>query len=181
MKNTLYLAILITFALVSCNSEPDPFLIQKQNIGHLTDSTKVFDLKTVFAKDSVVTNKANGFNSSPTVEILDKATGKQLLLLTPISADSTATIEVVQIMDARYKTEKGLNMLSTFKDIDENYTISSIDNLLRSVVISVKEIDASFTIDKEQLPGNVRFNMNSKIEASQIPDHAKIKYFMIHW
>jgi len=84
-------------------------------------------------------------------------------------------------MDSRYRTEKNVSLISTFKDIADNYTISRIDNLISSAVVSVNEINVSFTIDKNDLPANVRFDMDLKIEETHIPDDAKIKYFMINW
>ena len=115
------------------------------------------------------------------INIYDK-NGKALLTLSPEKrSDSTATVTSVRILDARYKTEKGISMVSTFKDIDKAYTISKIDNLINSIVVSVKEIDISFTIDKKELPSNLRFDRDIAIEASQIPDNAKVKYFFVHW
>ena len=108
--------------------------------------------------------------------------GIKLLELTPSQAlDSTAVIENIRVMDSRYRTEKNVSLISTFKDIADNYTISRIDNLINLVVVSVNEINVSFTIDKKELPANVRFDMELKIEETQIPDDAKIKYFMINW
>jgi hypothetical protein len=49
------------------------------------------------------------------------------------------------------------------------------------VVVSVNEIDASFTIDKKELPANMRFDMDMTIEAIQIPDNAKVKFFIVHF
>jgi hypothetical protein len=49
------------------------------------------------------------------------------------------------------------------------------------VVVSVNEINASFTIDKTELPGGLRFDMDATIDAIQIPEKAKIKFFMLHW
>ena len=51
---------------------------------------------------------------------------------------------------------------------------------LRSIVIFPKASNLYFTIDKEELPENLRFSM-SDIEAVQIPDEAKIKYLMVGW
>ena len=48
-------------------------------------------------------------------------------------------------------------------------------------MIFVDEINAFFTIDKKQLPGELRFDTSAKIEAIHIPDEATIKYFMIGW
>jgi len=47
-------------------------------------------------------------------------------------------------------------------------------------VIFVKESDLYFTIDKSELPGNLRYG-TSTIEEVQIPGEAKIKYLMIGW
>lgn len=181
MKKFYSILILLILCIYSCKKEINPNLIGKQNIGLLTDSTQIKDLKAVFITDSIVTDKPTEFSNSSSIKILDKS-GKKLLELTPIQGnDSTSVIESVQILDSKFKTAKGLNLLSTFKDIDNHYTISSIDNLINSVVISVNELNASFTIDKKDMPANTRFDRNLQIEPAMIPDNAKIKYFMIHW
>ena len=45
----------------------------------------------------------------------------------------------------------------------------------------LKDSDVFITIDKKQLPENLRYNPNLTIEASQIPQGATFKYFMIAW
>jgi hypothetical protein len=95
--------------------------------------------------------------------------------------DSTSVITNVRILDSRFKTDKNISTLSTFKDIQDIYKISRIDNLINSVVVTVNEINATFTIDKKELPANLGFDMKLKIEATHIPDEAKIKYFFINW
>ncbi|TXD84373.1 hypothetical protein ESY86_04680 [Subsaximicrobium wynnwilliamsii] len=171
--------------LTSCSSEKerDPFEVGKTYVGSLTDSTQVKDLELIFPNDSIVTfTNINGINrQNAEIDIYDSS-GKKLLELTPKTRqDSTAMIKSVQFFDQRFKTTKNISTLSTFKDIQEQYKISSINNLIRTVVISVNEINASFTIDKSELPANLRFDMDLKIDAVQIPDNAKIKYFMVHW
>ena len=182
-KSFFYL--LLSFLLVmSCSKkEQNPFEISKHNIGFLTDSTKVMDLDMIFANDSIA--RYIGGDEFTTninnIEIYEKG-GKKLLTLTPSEAlDSTAVITTVRIEDDRYKTDKSVSKLSTFKDIKTNYKISRIDNLISSIVVSVNEINAAFTIDKKELPSSLRFDMNITIEPIQIPDGAKIKYFMLHW
>ena len=181
-KSLIYIAIVSLF-FTSCGKDRDPFLIQKHNIGNLTDSTQVKDLKSIFEKDSVANYKGTDeFTINiKDINIYDKD-GKALLTLSPDrKADSTSTVTSVRILDARYKTEKGISTASTFKEIEDAYTISKIDNLINSIVVSVKEINASFTIDKKELPSNLRFDRNIAIEASQIPDNAKVKFFFVHW
>ncbi|GAA0741598.1 MULTISPECIES: hypothetical protein [Flavobacteriaceae] len=181
-KSLLYL-IIFTLVLTSCKKEQDPFQVSKQHIGLLTDSTQVKDLEALFVNDSIVNYiKGDEFiENKSDIEVFEKG-GKKLLILSPKQVlDSTSTIGSVQIIDSRFKTDKNISTLSTFKDIQDNYTVSRINNLINSIVISVDEINASFTIDKKELPANLRFDMNLKIEKSQIPDTAKIKYFFVHW
>lgn len=182
-KHILFICICCAI-LLSCNKkEQDPFQIAKHNVGLLTDSTQVKDLEMIYANDSIsryiggdeFTGNINN------IEIFEKG-GKLLLTLTPSEAlDSTAVISTIKIEDPRYKTDLLVSKVSTFKDIKGNYKINSISNLINSVVISVNELNASFTIDKKELPSNLRFDMNIKFDAIQIPDNAKIKYFMLHW
>ncbi|WCO02412.1 hypothetical protein [Psychroserpens ponticola] len=186
MNKSLVSVLLIAILIVSCAKEKkqDPFQVGKHHIGLLTDSTQVKDLDLAFPIDSIVKNiMGDEFTGDINdIEIYDTTTGKQLLTLTPTqSLDSTAHIKSIQITDSRYKTGKNISTLSTFADIKNNYKISGISTLINSIVISVNEINASFTIDKKELPANLQFNMDLKIEAVQIPDNAKIKYFMLYW
>lgn len=183
MKKTMFTLLVISIIMTSCDKEVNPFLISKQSVGVLTDSTQVKDIKTIFANDSVVTKIAGDefLGNVNDIEVYEKG-GKHLMSLSPKQAfDSTATIGTVKITDSRYKTDKGLNTLSTFGDIKTNYKISSIENTLRNVVVFVNESNMYFTIAKQELPANLRFDMTKDIEAIQIPDAAKIKFFMIGW
>lgn len=183
MKKSIFSLAIITLLFIGCKKEQDPFQISKQSIGLLTDSTQVKDLKAVFSNDSVVERRHdNEFTFNRTdIDIFDKA-GNKLLTLTPqVVQDSTSTIETIKILDSRFKTTKGLTKSSTFGDIKNNYKISSIQNTLKNIVVFINEINAFITIDKKELPAELQFDMNAKIEAIQIPEKAKIKYFMIGW
>lgn len=183
MKKVLLIIFLCACISISCEKEIDPYLITPKSVGMINDSTQVRDLKAIFVNDSITrfseddefTGRIND------VEIYSKA-GEKLLVLSPTEAnDSTAIFNTVRVLDERYKTEKNISILSTFKDINDAYQISKIDNLINSVVVTVNEINASFTIDKKELPSNTRFDNSMTISAIQIPDNAKIKFFMIHW
>lgn len=183
MNKTIFSLIILTLFLASCKKEQDPFQISKHHIGLLTDSTQVKDLERVFSKDSIVKFiSGDEFTGNINdIKIFEKG-GKKLLSLTPKrSLDSTSVIESIQIFDARFKTDKNISTLSTFKDIADNYKISRIDNLINAVVVSVNEINAAFSIDKKELPANLRFDMDLNIEAAHIPDGAKVKYFFLNW
>ncbi len=183
MKYYLLLAaILVIFA--ACEKSTNPFTISSNSIGLLTDSTKFKDLKTVFTKDSLSRHIGGDEFTGTTniISVYEKISGKLLLELDPKhSLDSLSTIRTVRIMDSRFKNKDGLNTLSTFGDFSSKYQISSIQNTLRSLIISVNEINAYFTIRKSELPEEIRYNIDNKIEAISIPENAKIKDFYIYW
>ena len=140
-------------------------------------------LKRSFPKLKLIPrgSKVKVIGSKEDIEVFEKG-GQKLLDLSPKEAlDSTSVISSVRIYDKRYRTEKNISALSTFKDLKAAYKISKIDNLINSVVVSENEINASFTIDKSELPGGLRFDMDATIDAIQIPEKAKIKFFMLHW
>jgi hypothetical protein len=185
MKHHIIIMLLCAVIFIGCtkDSSPNPFLIKKNNIGLLTDSTTVKDLDAIFANDSVVRYVAGDefAGSINVIEIFEKG-GKKLLDVSPREPlDSTSVISSVRIIDSRYKTEKDISVLSTFGEIQNAYKISKIDNLINAIVVSVNELNASFTIDKKELPASLRFDMSLSIDPIQIPEKAKIKYFMLHW
>ena len=183
MKHYLFLAILLGL-FVACDKTTDPFLITTNSAGLLTDSTMIRELKTVFINDSLsrFIGGDEFTGNTNTISVYEKESGALLLELDPNTAlDSLSTIRTVRIMDPRFKNQDGINTLSTFGDLNSNYSISSVQNTLRSLIISVDEINAYFTISKKELPEEMRYNMNKKIEAISIPESAKIKGFYLQW
>lgn len=183
MKKTLFFGALATLLFAQCGKDKDLFLIQNGSIGSLTKETKMLEIDSIFANDSIVKlNSIQGaLGTQGEVEIYEKG-GVKLLLLSPHDeSDATSTIANIQVFDPRYKTEKGLSPASTFKDIKDNYTIVNMETTINAVVIFLKETDVYITIDKKHLAGELRFDMENEVEASQIPDEAPIKYFMIGW
>ncbi|RDK89336.1 hypothetical protein [Marinirhabdus gelatinilytica] len=183
MKKTIVFAAVATMLFVQCEEEKDPFAITNGAIGPLTQKTQMKQLDSIYANDSIVKlNPITGaIETQGEVEIYDSE-GAKLLLLSPYDeSDPNSKIANVQIFDSRFKTEKGLTKASTFKDVKANYQIAAIENAINSVVVFLKGTDLYLTIDKKELPEDVRYNFNQKIEASQIPDTATFKYFMVGW
>ncbi len=167
----------------SCDSKKDPFTIGESSIGNLDKTIQMKQVDSIFAEDSIVKLNPikNALGTQGEVEIFDKD-GNKLLLLSPEDEnDPNATVTNVQVFDSRYKTDKGLTSGSTFKDVKANYTVSNIETTINSIVVFLKDSEIYLTIDKKELPENLRYNPNVKIEASQIPDDATFKYFMIGW
>ncbi|MGW9687165.1 hypothetical protein [Flagellimonas sp. 2504JD1-5] len=175
-KIVLVFGICVLLLFISCGEKDTSFLITEHSVGPLLSETAVVNLEQVFIKDSIAKDTIKP--ESGKIKIYQK-NGKHLLTLTS-SSDSIPTVENIRIFDTRYKTGKGIGLHSTFKDIQDNYQIKKIVTTINSIVIFPKESNLYFTIDKEELPSNLRYT-SSKIEAVQIPPTAKIKYLMLAW
>ncbi|WP_299314468.1 hypothetical protein [uncultured Aquimarina sp.] len=185
MSKKISCLLLICITLLSCKNDKkqDPFEISYNRIGKLTNTIKINQLDSIYASDSIVKMSKNSqyLSVSNTIEIYEKG-GVKLLAIEPREENNpTSVIESVQIIDPRYKTVSGLSVDGVFKDIKDNYSITKISNTLSAAVIFVDSIQASITIDKKELPSELKFNTDKKIDASQIPDSATIKHFIINW
>lgn len=177
MKKILSL-VLIALIFTQCKKE-DNNTIAKGQLGKLTKLTEVKDLKNLFVKDSIVTRTGEGeFADAPFDEYLVYAKGgKHLLTMIPKKQqDSTSTVESIQIFDKKFKTTKGLNLSSTFKDVIDNYTVNKVESTYASAVLFVDELNVTIAIDKKDLGIPEGFQ---KVRLDQIPDIAKIKYFTL--
>ncbi|WP_246516180.1 hypothetical protein [Aequorivita echinoideorum] len=182
MKKILFIAG-ISMAFVQCGKDSDPYLIKNGAVGNFSKEMKMKQVDSIFSNDSIVklSSVKGAIGTQGEVEIYDKD-GSKLLLLSPNDESSPdSEITNIQVFDPRYKTEKGLTPASTFKDVKANYTIDNIQTTINSVVVFLKDSDIYLTIDKKNLPEELRYNMDAKVEATQIPDEAKFKYFMIGW
>jgi len=183
MKINLLIAIVTSVLFIQCAEEKDPFLISKGAIGPLSKEIKMMQVDSIFATDSIVplSSIKNALGTQGEVEVYEKG-GKKLLLLSPNSeTDPNSVITNIQIFDDRYKTDKGLNLNSTFADVKANYEVVGIQNAINSVVVFLKDSEVYLTIDKKELPASLRYNYSAKVEVTQIPDAAKFKYFMVGW
>ncbi|MBT8280659.1 MAG: hypothetical protein KJO16_03705 [Muriicola sp.] len=172
---------LFLLLLISCKKEQDPkFSITKDRVGMIEKSTKINELNKIFEADSLINPSSlpGGKRTSNLIEVYEKG-GKHLLSITP-SADSIPGIANIRLHDGRYTTEGGISVLSTFKDIREKLSVKKVITSLNNVVVLIKDNDVYFTISKDELPAELRFN-NTDIDVVQIPDGAKIKYMMVGW
>jgi hypothetical protein len=178
----IFLLVLVIVVFASCKNEQDPFEWNKDRIGMLNKDSKVYQLDSLFANDSIVkAPKGDEFISGPdAIEIYEKG-GKHLLTLTPYDMDSTSVIENVRVRDERFTTAKGININSDFKTINDAYKVGSIDNMINSAVIWVDEENFYFTINKNVLPAEVKFDIAAPIDKTMIPDTAKPEFVFISW
>ena len=181
-KLTKIVSILcISFLFVQCGK--DKFTIAKGKVGQLTTKTTVQELDKIFAKDSLVKILSEGakgnnyFQDDDVYEVYEKGGTLLLSIIPKEQLDSTSVIKSVEIFDERFKTEKGLNINSTFNEINANNAISKIEPSFSSVTVFIDDLNATIALDKEGL-GLSDYNMK-KVTIEQIPDLAKMKSFII--
>lgn len=181
-----YILSFFFFVVISCKTEKqeikqDYFEIKKHRVGVITDTTQIKDLNVIFFNDSIVNYKEDdsfvgGIN---TYDIFENR-GNPLLSVVPNEAlDSSSTINFVEIKDPRYKTQKGISTLSTFKDLKNAYVISEFRNTLNAIELVINEIDATFIIHKKELL--TTFDYGVEIDSTQLPDNSKFSSFIIHF
>ncbi len=183
MKKPLIFGVIATILFIQCGEETDLFLIGDGTIGNLTKEVQMRQVDSIFASDSIVKLNRNkiALSTQGNVEIYEKG-GQKLMLLSPENEnDPNSVITNIQIFDERYTTNKGLSIKSTFGELKANYEVVAVENAINSVVVFLKDSDVFITIDKKQLPENIRYNYQAKVEATQIPDEATFKYFMVGW
>ena len=183
LKKILVLCLLV-FLFVQCAKENE-FLIEKGKVGLVDKQTQISELRDLFVKDSVVSklsteaeNTNQMFSAQNDEYIVFSKDGKKMLEIVPQSAnDSSSVIKSIQIYDNRFKTEKGLSLLSTFRDINENYMVNNIETTLTSATLFIDELNATVAIDKKEL--GINPFSRDEVTLDQIPDIAKIKYFTV--
>lgn len=181
-KTTIIL--LVSFLFVQCAKE-NQFLVEKGKVGYLNKETVIRDLNSIFVNDSVVSNLANSteieyplFSVANDEYVVYSKKGKKLLEIIPTKQnDSLSKIKSIQIFDSNFKTEKGISLLSTFKDINENYLVNKVETTLTSATLFIDELNATISIDKKEL--GINSFSREEVSIDQIPDLAKIKYFVI--
>lgn len=187
MLNTMLkkIAVLLIVAIVfiQCSSKNE-YIIEKNKVGLLTKETSIFELKSIFKNDSIVTQLLDDqtennllFTDSDQYDIYSKD-GKKLLEIVPMQLnDSTSKIKSIQIFSDKYKTSSGVSLKSTFADIHSNFVVNKVETTLTSATLYVDELNATIAIDKEDI-GVSKFS-REEITIDQIPDVSKIKYFTI--
>lgn len=182
MRKNVLIVFAISLLFYSCNSG-EKFQVKKGQVGHITPKTTIHDLKEIFKNDSIVTNLSEGalgdnyFQDDDEYLIFEKG-GKHLLTIVPKEQlDSASTIKSVQIFDKRFKTESGINITSTFLEVNANNSIDKIESTFSSATLFLDDLNATISIDKEEL--GLKAFSNQQVSKEQIPDLAKMKSFTI--
>lgn len=176
----LYLICAVLF-LVGCKETNTDFLIGNTSFANLDSTHTIHDLETVFAKDSVVLDTTAFLIDTTTKNFNVFESGGRPLFAVSNSKKDSLKIKTIRILDGRYKTADGIGLNSTFGEIRKKYTIKKLLSTRQNVIVTLNESNLYFSISREELPSNLKYNPNINIEVANIPDAAKIKYLMMSW
>jgi hypothetical protein len=115
------------------------------------------------------------------MEIYDK-TGEKLLIIEPKGPlDTVSVIKSIRVVSNRYKTENGIGYGSTFGELKKHYEITKIQSSLKSLIISLDDINAFVSFDRDVLPSDVKYDIDAEIKPVMIPDDAEINRFWLNF
>jgi len=183
MKNIIKSLIIALISVVFIQCGNNTYDISKGKVGELTIKTTMQEINGIFKKDSIVKVLSEGvkgrnfFQEDDKYMIYEKG-GKHLLTIIPKEQlDSTSTIKSIELFDERFKTKTGLNINSTFQEINANNIISKVESSFLSATLFIDDLNATISIDKEDL--GLKDFSTQKVTKDQIPDLAKIKSLTI--
>lgn len=182
-KNSLSIFVVIcTFLIISCG-DGEKFKIEKGKVGHLTPKTTIKDIYKIFEKDSIISNLSEGalgdnyFQDDDEYLIYEKGGNHILTIVPKEQLDSLSTIKSIEIYDARYQTETGININSSFSVINANNNINRIESTFSTATLFIDDFNITVAIDKEEL--GLRDFSSQKVTIEQIPDLAKMKSLIV--
>lgn len=176
----------ITSLFFACNTQ-NPYAVAKNKVGKLTNKNKIFQLKNIFEKDSVVSVLNEGFlgkdsayeqEGNDTYFIYEKKTGKHLLtIIAAKPSDSLSNILCVEIFDERYITKKGIGLKTDFQKLNAKTYIRKIETSFNFITLFLDEIGATMTLSKKDLGLSI-LDLKPVLK-QQIPALAKPKSFVL--
>lgn len=174
---------MLTFSCAKKPGDKAEFLVTENSVDVFKTGMTVKDILTIVPKGQLkkVVDYDDYENAYDDFQYFD-IDNKHLLTLTPtIQDDLNGTINRVLIIDKRYKTHKNIGLSSTYRNLKNNYEITEYAPDLEHIVLTVEELNAWFSISKDQLLENWWDDSNKKIDTTKIPDTATFDTFVIWW
>lgn len=177
MRTNILLA-LWAFIAIGCQHTNKQFLLTDNSVGEFPKDSLIGSLERIY-KDFEVERPLGKSEPGAVQAILirEKNEAKSLLLEITPQKNLPEKIASIEVLDARFKTEKGISLSSTFADIKKVYTEIDIEPSFYSVVIMPKNTNIYFTISKEALSPSP----TGTFSEADIPEAAKISRLMINW
>ncbi|HFX18069.1 MAG TPA: hypothetical protein ENK64_02895 [Flavobacteriales bacterium] len=168
--------------LTACQNKTNEFAIAHKQVGKITDTTTVAQMKQLYQNDSIVktTEGAGAFEPYDEYIIIDKNTKDVLMVVIPKKInDEQSKIKRVEIKSPKFKTDKGVGLSSSFGDFKKHHKIGRIDETFKYIVVFIDDLNATINMPKDVIPLNARNDSSIKVDETLIPDQSKIKDFIV--
>jgi len=177
MIKKIVLRCVLCLLVVSCTKQNT--LIALNRVGDITNNTTLKQLESIFKNNKVVDRLKtpsfkvdNLYVSTDDTYLVCNEDDKILLAITPVNAlDVNSTIKSITVFDHEFKTKGGVNVLSSFAELQMHHSIEKLEASFSSVTVFVKDINTTFTMDKKDI-GLDDFKLGTIIE-SQIPENTR--------
>ena len=175
-------SIALILLIISCQTENNDFIIKNKQVGKLTDTTTIAQMKQLYQNDSIVkkTEGQTAFEPYDEYLIIDKSSKQILMVVVPKKMnDNQSVIKEVDIKSPRFKTEKGVGLDSNFGDFVKHHKIGRIDETFKYIVVFIDDLNATIDMPKDVIPLNAQNDTRIKIDETLIPDNTKIRDFIV--
>ena len=182
----IFIVCLLGLTISSCTKE-NPYLMAKNKLGPLDNATRINQVEPLFSVDSVVvTYPESAFGTFikseiKKMEVYDTTGIKHLIIEPRCSLDTISFIKSIRLVSARYKTENGIGFGSTFGELKKYHDVTNIQSSIKSVILTLDDLNAFVSFDREVLPNDVRFDTEAEIKPIMIPDDATINRFWLNF
>ena len=176
-----FILVISTISCSDTSSEKTTFLVTKTSVGSLKKGMCVKDIFDIVSKDQIkkTIDYDDYENYYDDYQYFDEFKIHLLTLTPAIQNDINSKINRILILDKRYRTSKNIGLGSTYKDLKNNYTITSYNPDMEHIILTVSELNASFSIHKNQLLNNWWDDSKKQINSSKIPNSATFDTFVI--
>jgi len=178
----IIIILIITAGFTACQTKTNDYLITNKQVGKLTDSTTVAQMKELYQNDSIVktTQGQSAFEPFDEYTIIDKKDKEVLMVVVPQKMnDEQSVLKQINIKSPKFKTVNGVGIDSDFGSIKKNHKIGRIDETFKYIVVFIDDLNATIDMSKDVIPLNARNDSSIKIDETLIPDHSKIKDFVV--
>ena len=155
--------------------------IDNHAVGPISSATSLAEVAALFPNDSLAGRRNTQDSLVGEVELYDAQGTLRMIIFPKDENDPKSTISFLRIVDPQFTTKEGLGVASSFGDLKKVLEITGVDNAINAVVVYFKDTPWYVSIDKKELPENIRYDYERNIEQAQIPEDAKIKYFFYAW
>jgi len=177
-----FTVITLMLLIASCQTKNNDFIIKNKQVGKLTDTTTIAQMKELYRHDSIVkkTEGQTAFEPYDEYWIIDKNNKEVLMVVIPKKMDDDqSVIKEVDIKSSRFKTEKGVSLTSDFGDFIKHHKIGRIDETFKYIVVFIDDLNATIDMPKDVIPLNAQNDTRIKIDETLIPDNTKIRDFIV--